>query len=77
MKCKECSEKNINNSKERIDEICHLLEGLKKYTPCHGGLCVGYQNCEFGENGCYGESCAIDDVMAAIPCYVTDKTIIV
>lgn len=54
-----------------INVIYKILEGLKQYAPCLGGICVGYQNCEFGENGCYGESCAIDDIMTAIPSYVS------
>ena len=28
--------------------------------------CVGHQNCEYGENDCYGESCTIEDVISSI-----------
>lgn len=47
----------------RLDE---LLDLLIKVAPCNGGACVGHMNCEFGENGCYGESCAIEDVQRAM-----------
>lgn len=52
-----------------LNKLRSLLFELMKCAPCKGGICVGYQNCEFGENGCYGESCAIEDVIAEIPYY--------
>lgn len=48
---------------QRLDDV---LDKLIKMAPCKGGACVGYQNCEFGENGCYGESCAIEDVQRGL-----------
>ena len=44
------------------DQLFRQLCNLKKEAPCHNGYCVGYQNCEYGINGCYGEECAIDAV---------------
>lgn len=40
-----------------------LLHKLMEVAPCHNGVCLGYQNCEFGENNCYGSNCAIEDVL--------------
>lgn len=53
-------------SENEINKLSDLLDTLIKAAPCKGGPCVGYQNCEFGENGCYGESCAIEDVQSAL-----------
>lgn len=53
-------------SNEELDTLYNLLDGLMKVAPCKGGACVGHQNCEFGENGCYGSSCAIEDVQRAL-----------
>lgn len=52
-----------------LNNLYSLLDALIKCAPCNGGACVGYQNCEFGENGCYGESCAIQDVISASEIY--------
>ncbi len=51
---------------EDFDILNRLLDEVMKLAPCKGGRCVGHMNCEFGENGCYGESCAIEDVQAAL-----------
>lgn len=51
---------------KELDELDNMLALLLKMAPCKGGACVGHQNCEFGENGCYGESCAIEDVQNAL-----------
>lgn len=53
-------------SERDLNELDRLLGALLEAAPCKGGSCVGCMNCEFGENGCYGESCAIEDVQAAI-----------
>ena len=49
-----------------FDTINRLLDEVMKLAPCKGRGCVGHMNCEFGENGCYGESCAIEDVQKAL-----------
>lgn len=49
-----------------INKLSELLDSLMQVAPCKGGPCIGYQNCEFGENGCYGGSCAIEDVQSAL-----------
>lgn len=59
-------------SQDDLNKLYFLLDELKKCLPCKGGGCVGYQRCEFGENGCYGESCAIEDVTNAISYYLPD-----
>lgn len=51
---------------KKLLEINNLLNELINAAPCGGGPCIGHMNCEFGENGCYGESCAIEDVQEAI-----------
>ena len=49
--------------KEQYLELYNLLDDLMMSdAPCKGCGCVGHQNCNFGENGCYGDSCAIKDV---------------
>lgn len=53
-------------SNEKLDKLSSLLDELLQIAPCNGGPCVGYMNCEFGENGCYGSSCAIEDVQNAL-----------
>lgn len=55
---------------KKLEEIKNLLSELMQDAPCKGGACVGHMNCEFGENGCYGESCAIEDVQEAIDCMI-------
>lgn len=59
--------------KNRLEELKNLLSELMKSAPCKGGVCVGHMNCNFGENGCYGESCAIEDVQNAIECMVLNN----
>lgn len=49
-----------------FQQLDHLLDELMKAAPCRGGPCIGYQNCEFGENGCYGESCIIEKVQTVM-----------
>lgn len=49
-----------------LDALYKLLDKLMQVAPCKGGACRGYQNCEFIQNGCYGESCAIEDVQNAL-----------
>lgn len=53
-------------SNEDLTKLSNLLDSLLEIAPCKGGACIGHQNCEFGENGCYGESCAIVDVQNAL-----------
>ncbi|MBQ6497088.1 MAG: hypothetical protein IJS58_05610 [Bacilli bacterium] len=54
-----------------------LIEFQKEYCPCYkdGNFigCSGYQNCEFGENGCYGESCSLEDAGSAMYYYYNQK----
>ena len=35
---------------------------LQIEAPCHNGSCVGYMNCNYGVNGCYGGECTIEIV---------------
>lgn len=44
------------------DQLFKQLSNLLLEAPCHNGACVGYQNCEYSINGCYGDKCAIDIV---------------
>lgn len=44
------------------DNLFRQLCNLKKEAPCYNGACVGYQNCEYGIYGCYGDKCTIDVV---------------
>ena len=37
-----------------FQQLDHLLDELMKEEPCRGGPCIRYQNCEFGDTGCYG-----------------------
>lgn len=50
-----------------------LLELLNQYleeeTPCKGGHCLGYMNCNFGCSENYGESCAIQTVINGMNYY--------
>lgn len=49
-------------TKTEYDQLYRLLCQLHTEAPCHNKFCVGYMNCEYGVNGCYGEECAIDVV---------------
>ena len=57
-------------NKDELTALRELLFKLQRLQPCYSrGMytgCVGYQNCNFGENGCYGGSCAIEDVLEYI-----------
>lgn len=44
------------------DQLFRQLSHLQIEAPCHNGACVGYQQCEYGIDGCYGSVCAIDIV---------------
>lgn len=44
------------------DQLFRQLCKLQTEAPCHNGICVGHQLCEYGINGCYGEDCAIEVV---------------
>ncbi len=57
---------------EDLKKLDSLLDLLIKAAPCKGKICIGNQNCEFGENGCYGDSCAIEDVRNALYCVKND-----
>lgn len=46
------------------DQLFRQLSHLQIEAPCHNGACVGYQQCEYGIDGCYGSACAIDIVRA-------------
>ena len=50
-----------------------LVELLNQYweeeTPCKGGRCLGYMNCDFGCSENYGESCAIQTVINGMNFY--------
>lgn len=48
--------------KQKVDLLYSLLSELQGHAPCNGKSCVGYQNCEYGINGCYGGECAIEVV---------------
>lgn len=52
-----------------LGDLSLLLNKLMRCAPCNGGACVGSQNCEFGEDGNYGESCAIEDVLSSMYVY--------
>ncbi|MDD6827972.1 MAG: hypothetical protein PUE12_18035 [Oscillospiraceae bacterium] len=49
-------------TKNEYDQLFRLLCQLQIEAPCHNRACVGYQQCEYGINGCYGEECAIEVV---------------
>lgn len=49
-------------TKGEYDQLYRLLCKLQTEAPCHNRACVGYQNCEYGVNGCYGEECVIEIV---------------
>lgn len=53
-------------SEKDLSQLDQLLCALLRAAPCKGGACLGHMNCEFGGNGCYGESCAIEDVQSAM-----------
>ena len=44
------------------DQLFRQLCKLQTEAPCHNGICIGYQLCEYGINGCYEEDCAIEVV---------------
>lgn len=44
------------------DQLFRQLCNLMIEAPCHNRGCVGFQQCEYGINGCYGEECAIEVV---------------
>lgn len=44
------------------DNLFRQLCKLMIEAPCHNGVCVGSQQCEYGINGCYGEQCSIEVV---------------
>lgn len=46
-------------TEQDYDHLFRQLCKLKTEAPCHNGICVGYQQCEYG---CYGGECAIDVV---------------
>ena len=61
------SKEGINMTNKEKEQLSYLLEKLQMTeAPCKGGPCLGHMNCDFGENGCYGESCAIEDVINGI-----------
>lgn len=49
-------------TRNEYDQLYRLLSKLQTEAPCHNRACVGYQQCEYGINGCYGEECAIEVV---------------
>lgn len=53
-------------SDKDLEMLTKLLDDLIKEAPCKGGACVGHMLCAFGENECYGERCAIEDVKDAL-----------
>lgn len=58
--------------KEKYVQLYIELDKLMNEAPCKGGPCVGYQNCEYGVDGCYGSACAIEIVQGGI-CYYNLK----
>lgn len=48
------------------DSLREELYDLMQDAPCHGKGCIGYQKCVFGIDGCYGSSCAIEEVLQGI-----------
>lgn len=58
-----------NMIKINYDKLYTALDYLTQEAPCEGGSCVGYQNCEYGVNGCYGSQCAIEIVQEAMRYY--------
>lgn len=61
-------------TKKNIEKLNDLLNELLTISPCRGKSCVGHMNCEFGENGCYGESCAIEDVISGLSVIQVDES---
>ena len=49
-------------TKSDYDHLFRQLCNLMIEAPCHNRACVGYQNCEYGIDGCYGRECAIEIV---------------
>lgn len=56
-------------TKDDYNKFYIQLDNLINQAPCKGGPCIGYQNCEYGVNGCYGEECAIETVQKGIIYY--------
>lgn len=53
--------------KAALSLLFDLLDRLlNEEAPCKGGQCKGHLNCEFGENGFGGETCAIEDVQGVV-----------
>lgn len=54
---------NLNLMTENdYDQLFRQLYNLQRDAPCHNCACLGYQQCEYGINGYYGEECAIEVV---------------
>ena len=53
---------NMIMTEKGYDELFRQLCNLQIEAPCHNGTCIGYMDCNYGINGCYGEECAIDVV---------------
>lgn len=49
-------------TRKECERLQALLEKLMNEAPCKNGVCVGYQNCEYGIDGSYGGQCAIEIV---------------
>ena len=57
-------------TEQDYDQLFRLLNKLQAEAPCHNRTCVGYMNCDYDVNGCYGEECAIDVVMNEVSQYM-------
>ena len=53
--------------KSDFGKLINLLLDAMREAPCHGGRCVGFQNCGYGENNIDEERCAIEDVIDMLP----------
>ena len=51
---------NMIMTENGYDELFRQLCNLQIEAPCHNGTCIGYMDCNYGINGCYGEECAIN-----------------
>ena len=63
---KQVSKVNYNSL---FGELCNLMEE----APCQGKACIGYQSCVYGISGCYGSTCAIEEVLKGITYQLSTK----
>lgn len=55
------------------DQLFRQLCNLKIDAPCHNGICIGHQLCEYGSSGKFGNGCAIDIVRNVAACIYDER----